>query len=208
MREVRVESLQNLEYIGGEARLFVESEGVEIVFTREAWESLVDRVASGGLVAPSKEEVSGVSEIRDSLVSMARESGFTTVMEDVKAGGSGLSYDLVLKSSDLYAVTTGYVFSDSELEASLAGEFRAALSEDDFVEQVYIVCPVAGEDALAEGDDDLRVVSVRGGKSTVSRFEMAPELWRTLAEGLGWRDVETFVGEGTATGNAHKRQEV
>jgi hypothetical protein len=37
---------------------------------------------------------------------------------------------------------------------------------------------------------------VRGRRCSTSRFEMAPELWHTLSEGLGWVDVETFVNEG------------
>ncbi len=51
----------------------------------------------------------------------------------------------------------------------------------------------AGEAALEAGDDNLRVLSVRGHLCSTSRFEMPPELWQVLSGRLGWRNVETIT---------------
>jgi hypothetical protein len=70
------------------------------------------------------------------------------------------------------------------------------LAGDRLVEQAYAIGAVASEEALAAGDDNLKALSVRGRRCSTSRFEMAPELWQVLAEGLGWDNVETFVNDG------------
>jgi hypothetical protein len=72
----------------------------------------------------------------------------------------------------------------------------AGLAKDRLVEQAYAIGAVASEEALAAGDDNLKALSVRGRRCSTSRFEMAPELWHTLCEGLGWENVETFVNDG------------
>jgi hypothetical protein len=54
----------------------------------------------------------------------------------------------------------------------------------------------ADDEALLAGDENLKALSIRGRRCSTSRFEMAPELWRVLAEGLGWDNVETFVNDG------------
>jgi hypothetical protein len=75
------------------------------------------------------------------------------------------------------------------------GRIGGSLEDDDLVEQAYVIGAVADPGALAAGDDNLKALSVRGRRSNTSRFEMAPELWHTLHERLGWKNVETFVNE-------------
>ncbi|MDP9425989.1 MAG: hypothetical protein M3P37_08125, partial [Actinomycetota bacterium] len=62
---------------------------------------------------------------------------------------------------------------------------------ESFVEGAYLVGAVAEEGAFAgtAGDEGVKVLSVRGRACSSSRFELAPELWRVLSEGLGWRNV-------------------
>ncbi|MCA1847977.1 MAG: hypothetical protein LC704_03120, partial [Actinobacteria bacterium] len=68
------------------------------------------------------------------------------------------------------------------------------LEESEDVEQAYAIGAVASEETLGFADDEnLRCLSIRGRRCSASRFEMAPELWNTLHERLGWENVETFV---------------
>jgi hypothetical protein len=95
----------------------------------------------------------------------------------------------VLRPAGMFAATTGYVFLPVILQEHVA-EFGAQLEEDDFVEQAYLVGAVADRLALAAGDESLKALSIRGRACSVSRFELAPELWQVLSEELGWNDVE------------------
>jgi hypothetical protein len=74
-------------------------------------------------------------------------------------------------------------------------KLEACLAEGASVEQGYAIGAVASEEALADDDENLKCLSIRGRRCSISRFEMAPELWHTLHERLGWDNVETFVGE-------------
>ncbi len=198
MHEVRVESLDKLESSGGEVWVFANSgkgDEVNIIFPRGVWDELV-RGASND-AEPDSSELEELRSLEKHLRSFAKDHSFETILEDIPRGGSGgISYDLVLRSNDLYAVTTGYFFAPT-LGSETIEKLRAALERDTFVEQAYAIGAVADDASFAFGDDDLKVVSVRGRKSTASRFEMAPELWRTLSEKLGWTDIETVIPEST-----------
>lgn len=192
MHEVRVESLDKLESLGGEVWISANSgrgNEVNIVFPKDVWEEILQR--SSDAPEPTEAELDEARRIKASLASFARENSFETALEDVP-GGEGPPYDLVLRSNDLYSVTTGYLFAPL-VERETAETLRNALESDGFVEQAYLVGAVAGEEALSLGDEDLKIVTVRGRKSTASRFEMAPELWRVLSEKLGWTDVVTVI---------------
>jgi hypothetical protein len=89
-------------------------------------------------------------------------------------------------------MTTEYYFSPV-VSAELAAGIGAGLAGDDSVEQAYVVGAVADEDAFLSGDENLRVLSVRGRSCSTSRFEMPPELWQVLSGRLGWRDVHTIT---------------
>jgi hypothetical protein len=94
----------------------------------------------------------------------------------------------VLRPAELFAMTTGYFFVpvvDAGLLAKIGG--------DNAVEQAYVVGAVAEEEALLSGDENLRILSIRGRSCTTSRFEMPPELWQVLSGKLGWRDVHTIT---------------
>ena len=199
MREVRVESLDKLETAGDGVRLVANSGELALVFGEGAWEAL------GKLslpLEPTREELAELESLRHGLAEHARANGFASVVEDVPCanGGSEERFDLVLRPSGPFALTTGYVFSPvvgreqvRRLEACLPGET--------FVEVAYLVGAVAEEGAFSPGagDEAVKVLSVRGRACSSSRFELAPELWRVLSEGLEWRNVEPVspVGSGT-----------
>lgn len=185
MHEVRVESLEKLESANGEVRLRANSGQLDLVFPKKVWEDALREAPND---APSEAESEELRRVADELKRLAKDEGFTTVVEGVRAGGS----DLVLRSSELYAVTTGYLFPDA-VDGRLVEEVGAALRKDRSVEQVYIIGAVASDEALFGGDDDLKIVSVRGRRSSTSRFEMAPELWRVLSEKLGWSSISTVI---------------
>ena len=192
MQEVRVESLEKLEMLGGELRLSANSGDVSIVFPREIWERILADAPAHE--APDPRELEELDALKRELRAHAEEHAFETILAGVRCGDSELEYDLVLRPAGLYAVTTGYHFAavvGPELMARIGG----SLEGDDLVEQAYAIGAVAGPSALAAGDDNLKALSVRGRRSNTSRFEMAPELWHTLHERLGWKDVETFVNE-------------
>lgn len=196
MHEVRVESLEKLESLGGEVWISANSSkgDVNIVFPKHVWEEVLSKAQNSN--EPDKDELEELNLLKNHLEAFAKSNVFETILEDVPCPGEGsdLSYDLVLRSPELYAITTGYFFAPT-IERETVEEARAALAKDDFIEQAYLIGAVAGGEALASGDDNLKVVSARGRKSTASRFEMAPELWRVLSEKLGWSNMETIIPE-------------
>ena len=194
MQEVRVESLDGLEAQGGQVRLSANAGSLCILFPEEVWDQVLANAPAS--TEPTPEEVSETDLLRAHLERYAREHSFNSVLAGVPCGASGLEYDLVLRPGGLFAATTGYHFAPV-VGPGLAARIGASLAGDRLVEQAYVVGAVAEEEALAAGDEALRVLSVRGRRCSASRFEMPPELWQVLSGGLGWRDVETVVaGEG------------
>ena len=193
MQEVRVESIEKLEMLGGELRLSANAGDVSIVIPKEIWKRiLADAPAQE---APDPAELEELEAIRRELRAHAEEQAFETILERIRCGDSELEYDLVLRPAGLFAVTTGYHFAPM-VGADLMGTIGGSLEGDDLVEQAYVIGAVVDKGALAAGDDNLKALSVRGRRSNTSRFEMAPELWQVLSEGLGWDNVETFASEG------------
>jgi hypothetical protein len=189
MHEVRVESLDKLESRDGRMLLSANAGSLSIVFAQEVWEELLADVPTAA--EPTHEELAELSRIREQLEGFAEEETFSSVLGEVSCGDSGLRYDLVLRSSELFAMTTGYFFAPV-VGAGLVARIGTGLG-DDGVEQAYVVGAVADEEALLAGDENLRVLSVRGRSCSTSRFEMPPELWRVLSGRLGWRDVHTIT---------------
>jgi hypothetical protein len=188
MHEVRVESLEGLEALGGEMRLSANAGTLRIVFSREVWDHLITNAPASRDPAPG--ELAELDLLREQLAEHAREHHFNSVLEGVQCGGSGLEYDLVLRPAGLFAMTTGYHFAPV-VGPELVGRIGASLRGDTFVEQAYAIGAVAGDEALAAGDDATRVLAVRGRRCSASRFEMPAELWQVLSGRLGWRDVDT-----------------
>jgi hypothetical protein len=193
MQEVRVESLDGLEVRGRELRLSANAGSLCIVFPREVWDNVLSSAETSE--EPDAAELEQLQDLRSQLKAHAEEQGFETVLERVQLGGPGLYYDLVLRPAGLLAVTTGYLFAPV-IEPELMAKIGVGLAGDDLVEQAYAIGAVAKEDALAVGDENLKALSIRGRRCSTSRFEMAPELWQVLSEGLGWENVETFVNRG------------
>lgn len=193
MQEVRVESLDGLEVRGRELRLSANAGRLRIVFPKEVWDHVLMSAETSD--EPEAWELEKLYELKERLKAHAEEQGFETALEGVGVGEPGLAYDLVLRPAGLLAVTTGYLFAPA-VERELMAKIGAGLAGDTFVEQAYAVGAVASEEALAAGDDNLKALSVRGRRCSTSRFEMAPELWQVLSEGLGWENVETFVNDG------------
>jgi hypothetical protein len=193
MQEVRVESLDGLEVRGRELRLSANAGSLRIVFPREVWDHVLTSAEASE--EPDAAELAELREIEDRLKALAEEQAFETVIDGVGTGEPGLAYDLVLRPSGLLAVTTGYLFAPV-VAPDLMSRVGTRLAADDFVEQAYAIGAVASEESLARGDENLKALSVRGRRCSTSRFEMAPELWHVLSEGLGWEDVDTFVIEG------------
>jgi hypothetical protein len=195
MREVRIMSLEKLEATDGEVRILANSGDLALVFPRELWESMPAEVSSPS--EPAREELEELVELRGRLEEHARENSFATVLEGVPLGGEDpdWQFDLVLRPAGMFAATTGYVFLPVILPEHVA-EFGARLEEDDFVEGAYLVGAVADRRALAAGDESLKALTIRGRACSVSRFELAPELWQVLSEELGWNDVEPVAPGG------------
>ena len=192
MQEVRVESLDGLEVRGRELRLSANAGRLRIVFPKEVWDHLMTSAETSE--EPDAAELEELHELRERLKAHAEEQAFETALEGVVIE-PGLDYDLVLRPAGLLAVTTGYLFAPV-VGQELMAKIGAGLAEDRFVEQAYAIGAVADEEALAAGDDNLKALSIRGRRCSTSRFEMAPELWQVLSEGMGWENVETFVNEG------------
>jgi hypothetical protein len=194
MQEVRVESLEGLEMSGGQMRLSANSGTLSIVFPKEIWDHILANSPASD--EPAQAELEELHLLREELKAYAQDNSFATVREGVRCGGSRLEYDLVLKPAGLFAATTGYHFAPVVVP-DLMEELEACLEEDHSIEQAYAIGAVASEATLASADDEnLRCLSIRGRRCSISRFEMAPELWSTLHERLGWDDVETFVNGG------------
>lgn len=192
MREVRVESIEGLETLGSEVRLSANSGDLGIVFPTAVWAALL--ISASEPEKPTQEELAELERLRDALDTYARERSFNTVLEGVQCGGSALEYDLVLRPGGLFAATTGYHFAPV-VTPELMARVGVSLEDDEFVEQAYVIGAVADPDAIDAGDEVLRALSIRGRRCSTSRFEMAPELWRTLHDKLGWSNVQTVATE-------------
>jgi hypothetical protein len=193
MQEVRVESLEKLEMLGDEMRLSANSGRLSIVFPKEVWEHILRSTPASE--EPAAAELEELDLLKDQLKAHAEDHSFATILEGVQCGGdSELEYDLVLRPAGLFAVTTGYHFAPV-VGPDLMARIGVSLEENESVEQAYAIGAVASPGALAAGDDNLKCLSIRGHLCSASRFEMAPELWHTLHERLGWDNVETFVNE-------------
>jgi hypothetical protein len=189
MREVRVESLERLEVADGEVRMLANSGDLTLVFRRAVWEKALAESSSPS--EPAQRELEELMALRRLLKEHAEENSFVTVLEDVPCGGekSGQQFDLVLRSSEMFAVTTGYLFLPviSPEHMALLG---VCLEEDNTVEQAYLIGAVVEDRALAAGDENLKALSIRGRRCSSSRFELGRELWQVLSEKLGWKDVK------------------
>jgi hypothetical protein len=192
MQEVRVESFEKLERLGERVRLSANSGALSIVFSKEVWE----RILANAPVSdePDAAELDELECVIEQLKAHAEENSFKTILEGVRCGDSDLEYDLVLRPAGLFALTTGYHFAPV-VGPDLVARIGACLEERDTVEQAYLIGAVAAEEALIADNENLRCLSIRGRRCSASRFEMAPELWHTLHEGLGWENVETLVNE-------------
>ena len=185
-----MESLEGLERTRGELRLSANGGELHIVFPERVWARLLDGVPT--LEDPEEHELEELDGIQRRLEAHAEDRAFEEVSRATPYGG--FKYDLVLRPAGLYALTTGYHFAPL-IKEDLIARIGSSLRRDAIVEQAYAIGAVASEGALRAGDENLKVLSVRGRRCTASRFEMAPELWQVLSRGLGWRDVETFVNE-------------
>jgi hypothetical protein len=192
MREVRVESLERLEVMEGEVRILANSGDLALVFPHAVWDKALAEASPPS--DPAQVELEELMALRQLLKKHAEENSFVTVLEDVPCGGekSGQQFDLVLRSSEMFAVTTGYLFVPvvSPEHMALLG---VCLEEDNTVEQAYLVGAVVEDRALAAGDESLKALSIRGRRCSSSRFELGRELWQVLSEKLGWKDVEPLA---------------
>ncbi len=187
MQEVRVESLEKLEALGAQMRLSANAGSLSIVFPKAIWERMI---SNAPVASPAPEELAELDLLREQLEAHAWEHSFASVRGGVPCGNSGLEYDLILRPAGLFAMTTGYHFAPV-VGPDLVARIGASLGDDGLVEQAYVIGAVAGDEALAAGDEALRVLSVRGRSCSTSRFEMPPELWQVLSGRLGWRNVDT-----------------
>ena len=192
MQEVRVESFDGLEKLGDGMRLSANSGRLSIVFPKEIWDHIL--ASAPASEEPDTEELEELDRLKEQLKAHAEEHSFKTILEGVRCGGSDLEYDLVLRPGGLLAVTTGYHFAPV-VGPDLMERLAPSLESDEPVEQAYAIGAVASPEALAADNDSLQALSIRGRRCSASRFEMAPELWHTLHERLGWENVETFVNE-------------
>ena len=189
MHEVRVESLDKLESRDGRMLLSANAGALSIVFPQEVWEDLL--ASAPTFTEPTPEELAELARIEEQLEGFADEESFGSVLRGVPCGDSGLAYDLVLRPAGLFAMTSGYFFAPV-VGSELVARIGTGLG-DEGVEQAYVVGAVADEDALLSGNENLKVLSVRGRSCSTSRFEMPPELWQVLSGRLGWRDVQTIT---------------
>jgi hypothetical protein len=170
-------------------RISANAGSLSIVFPREVWENLLANAPTSA--EPTPEELQELAHLKEQLEGYANEES-CSVLRDVPCGDTGFAYDLVLRPAELFAMTTGYYFAPVA-NSGLAAGIGAGLAGDDSVEQAYVVGAVADEDAFLSGDENMRVLSVRGRSCSTSRFEMPPELWQILSGRLGWRDVHTIT---------------
>jgi hypothetical protein len=204
MREVRVMSLEKLEATDGEVRVLANSGDLTLVFPRELWESMLTETSPPS--EPTSEDLEELEVLKRRLEEHARENSFATVLEGVPLGGENQDHwlDLVLRPAGMFAVTTGYAFLPAVLPGHVAS-FGAQLDEDGFVEQAYLIGAVADRRALAAGNESLKALSIRGRMCSVSRFELAPELWQVLSEKLGWKNIEP-VAPGGSLGADYRKE--
>jgi hypothetical protein len=204
MREVRVMSLEKLEATDGEVRVLANSGDLTLVFPRELWESMVTETSFPSEATP--EDLEELEVLKRRLEEHARKNSFATVLEGVTLGSESQDHwlDLVLRPAGMFAVTTGYAFLPAVLPEHVAS-FEAQLDEDGFVEQAYLIGAVADRRALAAGNESLKTLSIRGRMCSVSRFELAPELWQVLSEKLGWNNVEP-VAPGGSLGADYRKE--
>jgi hypothetical protein len=204
MREVRVMSLEKLEATDGEVRVLANSGDLTLVFPRELWESMVTETSFPSEATP--EDLEELEVLKRRLEEHARENSFATVLEGVTLGSESQDHwlDLVLRPAGMFAVTTGYAFLPAVLPEHVAS-FEAQIDEDSFVEQAYLIGAVADRQALAAGNESLKTLSIRGRMCSVSRFELAPELWQVLSEKLGWNNVEP-VAPGGSLGADYRKE--
>ncbi len=189
MREVRLTSLEKIEASDGEVRILANSGDLALVFPRALWQQALAETP-----APTEPSVAELQEL-ETLKRRLKEHGGThslaTVLEDVPCGEgeTGEQLDLVLRPAGMFAATTGYLFVPVVSSENVA-RIGASIQGETFVEQAYIIGAAAESQALAAGDEGVKVLSVRGKKCSSSRFELAPELWQVLSEKLGWKNVE------------------
>jgi hypothetical protein len=193
MQEVRVESLQGLKMQGKELHLSVNSGALNIVFPKEVWDHLLTSASVSE--EPERAELEELESLKEQLKAFAEKNSFATILEGVRCSEE-LEYDLVLRPAGLFAMTTGYHFAPV-VGRDLMARIGACVEGDESVEQAYAIGVVADEEALAAYDENLKCLSIRGRRCSTSRFEMAPELWHTLHERLGWENVETIVHKGS-----------
>lgn len=189
---LRVESVASIEAADGEVRISANDGKDTVVFPVEVWEEILE--AATVTPGPSPEELTKLEEIRAGLQEHAEKRKFTTILEDVSCGKSedNMRFDLVLRPSGLFAVTTGYMFKPV-VETEDMEKLGEAMKEESFVEQAYAIGAAADPLAIAAGDESVRALAVRGRRCSASRFELAPELWQVLSEAIGWRDVKPFM---------------
>ncbi len=189
MREARIRSLEKVEAADGEVRILANSGDLAFVFPRNLWEDAITRASAPS--GPTQRELEELKVLARRLENHAEENAFSSILQEVPCGGEGsdLQFDLVLRPSGMFAVTTGYVFLPVVRTEHMAF-FGVHLEEDDFVEQAYLVGAIAEGRALNAGDEWLKALSIRGRRCSSSRFELAPELWQVLSEDLGWKNVE------------------
>lgn len=192
MREVRIRSLERVEGTDGEVRILANAGELACVFPRDLWEEAIAQAHAPS--GPTQRELEELETLKRRLKEHAKENAFITVLEEVPCGGEGsnLQFDLVLRPAGMFAATTGYVFLPV-VRAEHMAFFGVHLEEDTFVEQAYLIGAVVEGRALAAGDEWLKALSIRGRRCSSSRFELVPELWQVLSEGLEWKNVEPAV---------------
>src|SRR3712207_4076074 len=109
MQEVRVESLENLEALGGEVRLSANAGTLRIVFSKVVWDHLLANVPT--LEEPAPDELAELGLLGEQLEEHAREHHFNSVLGGVQCGGSGLGYDPLLRPPGLFAMNARYHIS-------------------------------------------------------------------------------------------------
>ncbi|MGH3147450.1 MAG: hypothetical protein ACRDTR_16765, partial [Rubrobacter sp.] len=90
MQEVRVESLDKLEALGGCMRLSANAGSLSIVFSKEIWDQLLANASAQE--EPTPEELVELDLLRDQLEAHAREHSFERVLRNLRCGDSDLEY--------------------------------------------------------------------------------------------------------------------
>lgn len=189
MREIRLTSLEKIEATDGEVRILANSGDLVLVFPRALWRQTLAQTPAPA--EPTPEELRELEDLARRLREHGAENSFATALEEVPSGEGETAgqFDLVLRPEAMFAATTGYVFAPV-VSAEHVARLAASMRDETFVEGAYIIGAVAEVQALAAGDEAVKVLSVRGRKCSASRFELAPELWQVLSDKLGWKNVE------------------